>query len=62
MMATKKNNKKLKPLQIYLIGSGLALVSGIVVKPFAPMGHSFFVFVSLAICIYGIYRHFRPAR
>lgn len=54
-----KSRQKLSPLQIHLIGGALAVVSGIVVRPFNETAHSVVVAIALAICLYAIYRYFK---
>lgn len=51
--------KKLKPLQIYLIGAGLGIASGIVIKPFSETAHTIVVVLALLVCIGGVVKYFR---
>lgn len=50
---------KLKPLHIYLIGSAVGLLSGLLIRPISETAHTVMVLVALAICIFGIVRYFR---
>jgi len=51
--------KNMKPLHIYLIGSLLSILSGIILRPFSEMAHTFIVVLAIGICLLGIVKHLR---
>ncbi|HEX9979313.1 MAG TPA: hypothetical protein VGB50_01975 [Flavobacterium sp.] len=54
-----KKLRTLSTLQILLFGGFLAIVSGLIIRPFNESAHTGVVVVALAICLYAIVKSFR---
>lgn len=54
-----KKLSSLKPLHIYLIGSALSIVSGLLIRPFSETAHTAVLILSIIIMLMGVVKYFR---
>ncbi len=49
----------LKPLHLYLLGSALSIVSGLLIRPHSETAHIVMLLMSLIIIVMGVVKYFR---
>lgn len=54
-----KKFTNLKPLHLYLLGSVISIVSGILIRPLSETAHTVFLIIAIIVSVLGVVKYFR---